>query len=210
MKKLITEADINLMAKSGITIFYVEKGIILTPLAIDQAKRFNIKIEYGNPPAKNASLTKIDTPLQFLKIAVGSDHTGYKMKQELIPFLKEQGVLIIDVGCDSEASCDYPDFAIAVAQKVIKKEVDGGIVFDATGIPSAITANKIKGIRCATCYNEFSALSARSHNNSNVIALGARTFGIETIKSILKVWLKTPFEGGRHQKRLDKITALER
>lgn len=210
MKKLLTEADINLIAKSGKTVFYVEKGMILTPLALDRAKRFNIRIEYGTAPLNPAVSAPQPVPMQFLKLAIGCDHTGFRMKQEIIPFLKELGILLVDVGCDSESSCDYPDFAIAVAQKVAKKEVDGGIILDATGIPSAITSNKIKGIRCATCYNEFSALSARSHNNSNVVALGAMTLGVATIKSILKVWLQTPFEGGRHQKRLDKISALEK
>ena len=109
-----------------------------------------------------------------------------------------------------EKSCDYPDFAEAVSEKVQLGKVDCGLIIDATGIPSAITANKLEGIRAATCYNEFSAKSARSHNDANVLVLGAKTLGEETIKSIVDVWLNTSFEGGRHQRRLDKITGIER
>ncbi len=209
MKRLLTELDILKFAKTGKKVLFVEKNTLITPMAIDKAKILGIVVEYGTPPANTVD-QGARPPLQFLKLAIGSDHTGYKTKLEILPFLAEAGVICVDVGCNSEASCNYPDFAIAVAQKVIKRDVDAGIVFDATGIPSCITANKIKGIRATTCYNEFSALSARSHNNSNIITLGAKALGIETIKSILKVWLRTPFEGGRHQTRLDKISALER
>jgi ribose 5-phosphate isomerase B len=94
--------------------------------------------------------------------------------------------------------------------KVKNGETDFAVLIDATGIPSSITANKIPGIRACTCYNEFSARSAREHNNGNVLVMGAKTLGEETIKSILEVWLDTPFGGGRHQRRLDKITAIEK
>ncbi|OGU34393.1 MAG: ribose 5-phosphate isomerase B, partial [Ignavibacteria bacterium GWB2_35_6b] len=125
-------------------------------------------------------------------------------------YLKDKNFDIIDVGTNSKESCDYPDFAIAVAKKVGMKEVRFGILIDATGIPSAITANKFPGIRAATCYNEFSAKSAREHNNANIIVLGAKTLGEETIKSILDTWFKTNFAGERHQKRLNKITEVEK
>ncbi|MCW8850073.1 MAG: RpiB/LacA/LacB family sugar-phosphate isomerase, partial [Melioribacteraceae bacterium] len=123
--------------------------------------------------------------------------------------LKDQGYEIIDVGTFDEASCDYPDFAIKVSQLVTSGEVYFGIILDATGIPSSITANKVSKIRAATCYNEFSARSAREHNNANVLVMGAKTLGEETIKSILYVWLNSEFLGDRHQRRLDKITELE-
>ncbi|KAB2838340.1 MAG: ribose 5-phosphate isomerase B [Melioribacteraceae bacterium] len=144
------------------------------------------------------------------RIAIGGDHTGYEIKEVLKKFLKDKNFDVIDVGTNSKESCDYPDFAIAVAKKVAIKEARFGILIDATGIPSAITANKFPGIRAATCYNEFSAKSAREHNNANIIVLGAKTLGEETIKSILDTWLKTGFAGERHQKRLNKISDVEK
>ena len=99
--------------------------------------------------------------------------------------------------------------SVPTAKKVKERSVDWGIIIDATGIPSAITANKLKGIRAATCYNEFSARSAREHNNANILVIGAKAIGEETAKSILDAWLTTNFGGGRHQRRLDKITQIE-
>ncbi|KUO62507.1 hypothetical protein APF79_08165 [bacterium BRH_c32] len=142
-------------------------------------------------------------------MAIGSDHTGYKVKEILKEFLKAKEYQILDVGAFSEKAVDYPDSAIAVVQKVLSLEADFGILLDATGIPSAITANKFAGIRAATCYNEFSARSGREHNNANIIVMGAKTLGEETIKGILNTWLVSEFLGERHQKRLDKITAIE-
>ncbi len=124
--------------------------------------------------------------------------------------LVEKGYEIIDVGTYDENACDYPDFAFAAAMKVKTGDADFAVLIDATGIPSSITANKIPGIRACTCYNEFSARSAREHNNGNALVVGAKTLGEETIKSILEVWLNTSFGGARHQKRLDKITAIEK
>jgi ribose 5-phosphate isomerase B len=142
-------------------------------------------------------------------VVLGCDHTGYTVKNLLAKILVEKGFSIQDVGTFDETSCDYPDFAFAAAKKVKSGEADFGILVDATGIPSAITANKIKGIRAATCYNEFTAKSAREHNNANVLVIGAKALGEETIKGILETWLTTNFGGGRHQRRLDKITEIE-
>ncbi|MCL4551344.1 MAG: ribose 5-phosphate isomerase B [Bacteroidetes bacterium] len=143
------------------------------------------------------------------KIVIGSDHTGVKQKKVLFDFLKNEGYEINDVGTFTEDSVDYPDIAYNVANRVAIGECDFGILLDATGIPSAITANKVPGIRAATCYNEFSAKSSREHNDANVLVLGARSLGEETIKSIAAVWLKSTFLGDRHQRRLDKIKMLE-
>ena len=119
------------------------------------------------------------------------------------------GFKVKDFGTFSKESCDYPDFAREVAKNVAFKKAGFVILLYATGIPATITANKVPGIRAATCYNEFSARSAREHNNSNIIVLGAKSLGEETIKSILKVYFSTKFLGGRHQRRLDKISNLE-
>ncbi len=210
MKKLLTERDVDALFKMGSKSINVTKDVLITSLALDRAKSLGLNIEYGIQYKKESSTKNTSDAWVFTKVAIGSDHTGFSAKLEVIKYLSSIGVMCTDVGCISEESCDYPDFAILVSQKVLRKEVDAGIILDATGIPSCITSNKFRGIRSATCYNEFSALSARSHNNSNIICLGAKTLGIETIKSILKVWLSTSFEGGRHQKRLDKITAIEK
>ncbi|RKY93890.1 MAG: ribose 5-phosphate isomerase B [Ignavibacteriae bacterium] len=143
------------------------------------------------------------------RISIGSDHTGFKMKNILIKYLGERGFQLNDEGTFDEKSCDYLDFAKAVALKVATGNADFGIILDATGIPSSITANKIKGIRAATCYNAFSAKSAREHNDANVLVLGAKSLGEETIKTIIEVWFSTNFAGGRHQRRLDKISSIE-
>ncbi|MCE1188639.1 MAG: ribose 5-phosphate isomerase B [Ignavibacteria bacterium] len=208
MKKLITEQDILNLLKSGSTIFVKEKDMVLTPLALDRIKIAGIMISDGTTQTTRPVSSVND--YQFKSIVVGSDHTGFSVKKEIIGYLQKEGFIVTDIGCYSEESCDYPDFAIAAAQKVQKKEIELALLFDATGIPSAITANKLKGIRAVTLYNEFSAKSARSHNNANVAVLGAKTLGIETIKSILHTFLTTAFEGGRHQKRLDKIHLLEK
>lgn len=210
MKKLFTEKDIYDAAKESKTIL-VGRDDVLTPSAKDKIKELGMTIidkdeaeKLGNeiPGAAKAARSNI--------IVIGSDHTGFKIKNVLTKILTEKGFNLIDVGTYDEKSCDYPDYAYAAAKKVQNGDAYFGIVIDATGIPSAITANKLAGIRAATCYNEFSARSAREHNDANILVLGARTLGEETIKSILEVWLKTGFEGGRHQKRLDKISGIEK
>ncbi|OGU64498.1 MAG: ribose 5-phosphate isomerase B [Stygiobacter sp. RIFOXYC12_FULL_38_8] len=143
------------------------------------------------------------------KIAIGSDHTGVNAKKVLFDYLKKKGFDVIDLGTFTEDAVDYPDIAFNVANRVKIGEVGFGIILDATGIPSCITANKIPGIRAATCYNEFSARSSREHNNANVLVLGAKALGDETLKSLADVWLSSKFLGDRHQRRLDKIKAIE-
>ena len=141
------------------------------------------------------------------KVVTGSDHAGFKMKQEIIDYLKKRNIEVIDAGTYSEESVDYPD----IAQKVVKKVLDLnclGILVCGTGIGMSITANKFKGIRCALCYNEYATEYARKHNNANIIALGARTMNIIEAKKMLDVFIKTPFEGGRHERRLNKIKEL--
>ncbi len=160
---------------------------------------------------ENKPSTFIDSSnKESTRIIIGSDHTGFEMKSKLIVFLNKKSLSVLDVGTKSGESCDYPDFAFEVGKKVALNDADRGILLDATGIPSCITANKIPGIRAATCYNEFSAKSSREHNNSNILVLGAKTLGEETIYSIVDVWLKTNFLGERHQRRLDKITGIEK
>lgn len=142
-------------------------------------------------------------------IYIGCDHGGFALKQEIFKYIKEDLVLEIeDLGCYDTSSVDYPDYAEKVCNKVIAENAQG-ILICGTGIGISIAANKIKGIRCALCSEPFSAEMTRKHNNANVLAMGGRTTGSELAKSIVKAFLSTDFEGGRHQNRLDKIAALE-
>jgi ribose 5-phosphate isomerase B len=209
MKKLIREADIISLLKSGVKELTVDKNTLLTSLAIDRINSSKMKftrvekIEQAKPASNpNGKL--------FQKIVIGSDHTGFAAKKIMVKFLQEKGYEVIDIGTHKEESCDYPDFAFVASSKVISREACAAILLDATGIPSAIAANKFPGIRAATCYNEFSARSSREHNNANILVMGALSLGIETIKSITGIWLETAFLGDRHQKRLDKISEVER
>ncbi len=204
MKKLITEADINKLIKQGIKEIFIDPDTILTPLAKDLLIREKIEIK-----TSRNSTQEISNYTENKTIVIGSDHTGYRVKQELIKFLESKGYKVIDAGTSSEQSCDYPDFAYAVAYAVKDNKAQRGIMIDATGIPSAIVANKVKGIRAAVGFNEYAIRSSREHNNSNVLTLGARVFDIEILKSFITIWLNTAFEGGRHQKRLDKISEIE-
>lgn len=206
MKRLITEQFVIDALKSGSNTIEVCENCLITPLAMDRIKSSGIHIV----KKKNDETAQEDALPDTNKIAIGGDHTGFEIKEILKKYLSAKNFDIVDLGTNSKESCDYPDFAIAVAKKVALKEVRFGILIDATGIPSAITANKFPGIRAATCYNEFTAKSAREHNNANIIVLGAKTLGEETIKSILDTWLKTDFAGGRHQKRLNKIADVEK
>ncbi|GBD90695.1 ribose-5-phosphate isomerase B [bacterium BMS3Abin04] len=210
MKKLYTEDDILKLSGEGNSVIYVTGHEVFTPLALDKAKELKITLKKKT----DTSNSKVSTPniskaSSIKKIALGSDHTGFETKKIISGYLVTKGFDIVDVGTFDDKSCDYPDFSFEVAKKVVLHDVDAGIIFDATGIPSAITANKVPGIRAATCYNEFSARSSREHNNANVLVLGAKILGIETIKSILDTWLVTDFLGERHQRRLDKITKIE-
>ncbi len=210
MKKLITEPDIIKFSKEGGEILPIGADDLLTPGAKDRIKQLGIKIISKEEAEKiSAGDQGIIKTLISKSVAIGGDHTGFKLKNILAKILTEKGFNITDVGTFDENSCDFPDFAYAVAKKVKERSVDWGIIIDATGNPSAITANKLKGIRAATCYNEFTAKSAREHNNANILVLGAKAIGEETAKSIMEVWLKTNFGGGRHQRRLNKITEIE-
>lgn len=145
-----------------------------------------------------------------MKIAIGSDHAGFELKEFLIPMLREMGHEPIDVGAYSlEDEDDYPDFALKVADLVRGGEAERGIVICGTGIGSSIAANKVKGIRAALCHDTFTARLSREHNDANVLALGGRILGKELALEIVKVWLNSDFSGGRHKRRLDKIKKIE-
>jgi len=144
-----------------------------------------------------------------MKIALGSDHAGFELKEDLRAFLAERQVEVQDLGAFGEAPVDYPDVAIKVAEKVSRGEVERGLLICGTGIGMSIVANRFAGVRAALCHDPYTARISREHNDANLLALGGRLIGKGLAKEILKVWLETEFQGGRHQKRLDKITGLE-
>lgn len=143
-----------------------------------------------------------------MKIAIASDHAGYKYKEEIRKYLQSKGYEVIDFGTDSEKSCDYPDFIFPAAGAVANGECDKGIVLGGSGNGEAMAANKIKGIRCAVCWNTESAKLASSHNNANMIAIGQRMMNLQTAIDIVDIWLVTPFEGGRHIPRIKKLEEI--
>ena len=145
-----------------------------------------------------------------MKVAIGSDHGGYSLKESIKEELEKRGIEVKDFGTHSEESCDYPDFAEAVGEVVAKGDFERGIVICGTGIGISIAANKIPGIRCALVGDCFSARATREHNDANVLALGARVLGTGLALEIVNIWLGTEFQGERHQKRIDKISSLEK
>ncbi|MBZ0157439.1 MAG: ribose 5-phosphate isomerase B [Alphaproteobacteria bacterium] len=144
-----------------------------------------------------------------MRIAIGSDHAGLEMKRELLSLLQEMGHEQVDYGTDTPQSVDYPDFGERVARAVASGEVDRGILICGTGIGMSIVANKIQGVRAALCNELFSARMSRLHNDANVLVLGGRVIGKDLAKEIVRTWMTTPFEGGRHFNRLKKITLIE-
>lgn len=147
-----------------------------------------------------------------MKIAIASDHGGFALKQTVVRYLAEicPDACVYDFGCFGEESCDYPDFAIPAAEAVANGSFDKGIVICTTGIGVSVCANKVKGVRCALCTGTFQAEMTRRHNDTNVLALGAKCVDEATAKEIVSTWLNTAFEGGRHQRRVDKITQYEK
>jgi ribose 5-phosphate isomerase B len=142
-----------------------------------------------------------------MKIAIGSDHAGFQYKEKIKDFLGQLGHNVTDLGTHSEEPVDYPLFIRPVAEAVARGEVDRGIVLGGSGNGEAIVANRVKGIRCALCWNADSARLGRQHNDANMLSLGQRMMSLETALQIVQIWLDTPFEGGRHQRRIDLIDA---
>lgn len=144
-----------------------------------------------------------------MKIAVASDHRGYAAKQKIAAFLNEHSHTVEDFGCESPASCDYPEHGFGAAECVARGDAQTAFLFCGTGIGMSITANKVRGIRAALCHDELTAELARQHNNANVLCLPADLLGDELLKRVVDAWLRTGFEGGRHERRLNRIAAYE-
>ena len=146
----------------------------------------------------------------YMKIAIGSDHAGFELKSSIVELLKELNHDFKDFGAFSQEQCDYPDFALKVAEAISNGEFQRGILICSTGIGMSITANKIKGVRAALCYNKETARQSREHNDSNILVLGSHHIDLETAEEIVKVWLNTNFSNDeRHIRRINKIKEIE-
>ncbi|MFW5999454.1 MAG: ribose 5-phosphate isomerase B [Halanaerobiaceae bacterium] len=167
----------------------------------------NYKLRAGNnSEAENSIKERGDK----MKIALGSDHAGYELKEEVKKLLENAGMEFKDMGTDSSESVDYPDFASRVAGAVASGQFERGILICGTGIGMSIAANKVKGIRAALCHDVYSAQVTREHNDSNVLTLGARIVGVDLALKIISTWLAADFNGGRHGRRVDKIISIEK
>ncbi|MEA3560408.1 MAG: ribose 5-phosphate isomerase B [Candidatus Omnitrophota bacterium] len=145
-----------------------------------------------------------------MKIIIGSDHAGYRLKQEIKKFLLENKFKVLDTGTDNLDSCDYPEYGFKAAQAVSLKKVNRGILICGTGIGMSMVANKLPGIRAALCHNIKGARLSREHNDSNILVLGAKFTSRDLAVRITRAWLKTKFSGGRHRRRLKKLAAIEK
>jgi ribose 5-phosphate isomerase B len=145
-----------------------------------------------------------------MKIAVGSDHRGFEVKKRILLLLPQLGHEVLDMGPESQDSVDYPDFAFQVARAVGEKQVDRGILICGTGIGMCIAANKVHGVRAAPCHDSITAEMSRRHNDANILCLSADLLGEELIDRMIRIWLETEFEGGRHARRVDKIASFEK
>jgi ribose 5-phosphate isomerase B len=217
MRPVVTASDIEKIAPGG------ELGIasdaIITPLARDEAVRRNVTLRVIRDSADRPIAGVSQSPTKFGKpgeddrgrklVALGADHGGFELREQLKIYLEDWGYGVLDFGTRSTESVDYPDFAAAVAEAVASGRAWRGVVIDSAGIGSAIAANKVPGARAALCYDRATARNSREHNDANILTLGAKLIAPETAREILAVWLATSFGGGRHAKRVDKITALE-
>ena len=203
----MTAAEIQDVVEAG--EMALPSDAVVTDLAQEVAARRGIRIRFES---KNAEAEKspdkrsgTEAKSEGRLVALAADHAGYELKEALKSFLLEVGYTPRDLGTDSDAPVDYPDFASAVA----RGEAWRGIIIDSAGIGSAIAANKVPGVRAASCYDRASARTSREHNDANLLALGARMLRPEEAREIVAVWLGTAFVGGRHSRRIEKITALE-
>jgi ribose 5-phosphate isomerase B len=197
MKRVITAQD---LPESG--ELRVPPGTLVTPSARELASERGVRI-------REVPEDQMPSAAPENSIAIGADHGGFRMKESLKPVLEELGLEIRDVGVHEEKPADYPDIALAVAELVVSGKVARGVIIDGAGIGSAIAANKVPGIRAALCYDKATARNSREHNDSNVLTLGGRLLTLTQAEEVLRTWLATPFAGGRHQARIQKILDIE-
>ena len=185
---------------------------------VDQTRIAKIVEEALRPSSPAGPGSANETPLtsatekksMVKRVAIGSDHGGFQLKDFLIRHLKDSGYLVTDVGTHSEEACDYPDFAEKVARLVAAGDCERGIMIDTFGVASAMAANKVRGVRAAVCWDLATARSSREHNNANVLALGGKSHDEKLAAEIATTWLTTEFAGGRHWRRVNKVMEIER
>lgn len=205
-KRVLTGVDIEALPPGGELV--VPPDSIITDRAREIAAQRGVLIRAEEARAESSAGPADPAPARV--VAVGADHGGFELKEILKRYLAEWGYQVRDFGTDSGKAVDYPDFALAVARAVAGGEAWRGIMVDAVGVGSAMAANKIQGIRAAPCADRATARSSREHNDSNVLTLGGRFLQPEEAREIVRVWLDAEFAGGRHQGRVDKITAIEK
>lgn len=186
------------------SVILITPNAVVTPSARDAADELGIRLEISMP--KPVSFEQDYNPQT---VVIGSDHGGFALKEEIKKELTKWGYPVMDIGTHNTEAVDYPDFAYTVATTVACGKCKRGIMIDGAGIGSCMVANKIKGVRAANCYDLFGIKNSRQHNDANVLTLGGRTLGPALAIEMVKVWLETPFEGGRHKQRVDKIMRLE-
>lgn len=211
-KRSILDAE-QVNALPAKSVHVVPPHTIVTPLARQAALERGIRLTEAESSSHHSFAAKSGTlasPIRQSSVAIGADHGGFALKQQLIAMLEssEFGYTVIDCGTHSADSVDYPDYAYAVAQLVANGRVSCGIMIDGAGIGSCMAANKVPGVRAAMCYDQATAVNSREHNNANVLTLGAGLIGSNLAQQIVSTWLKTEFGGGRHGRRVDKIDAI--
>ncbi|MBL8179910.1 MAG: ribose 5-phosphate isomerase B [Bryobacterales bacterium] len=199
MRKVLTATDIPLTGEVRVAI-----GTIVTPSARDLIRERGLAFR----EVPQHELDGIAPPGKT--VALGSDHGGFEMKEALKPLLTELGLTIRDVGVQEAKAADYPDIALQVAELVAEGKAACGVIVDGAGIGSAMAANKVPGVRAALCYDKATARNSREHNHANVLTLGGRMLTLTQAEEVLRVWLATPYGGGRHAARVDKITGIEK
>jgi ribose 5-phosphate isomerase B len=211
MKPVLTASDLERVPDGGEVA--VAPETLITPLAREEAERRGITFRTVSSHELEASGDALGAPDGSKEttriVAIGADHGGFELKEQLKGHLRDWGYKFLDLGTYSSAAVDYPDFAEAVANAVARGDAWLGVVIDSAGIGSSIAANKVAGARAALCYDRATARNSREHNDANVLSLGAKLISPEAAREILAIWLSTPFAGGRHQRRVDKIRGIE-
>jgi ribose 5-phosphate isomerase B len=198
----VIDADAVAQAAPGSRLD-VPPGAMITPLARELALERKVSLDPARPLPDTRSAAG-------QTIAIGADHGGFALKEQLKPFIAGLAWQVVDCGCHSADSVDYPDYAFVVARMVAEGRVRWGIMIDGAGIGSCMTANKVPGVRAAMCYDQATAVNSREHNHANVLTLGAGLIGPALAQQIVKAWLETPFGSDRHAKRVEKIMQIER
>lgn len=208
-KQVLTEREVLQAWQEKKRQIAVPAKMLITPAARDAAKARKIELRREGGSEKPNPVAAAPAQTSGM-VAISADHGGYALKEQIKMHLRELGYRFHDFGTFSEAPVDYPDVAEAVAIEVANGKAWRGIIIDGAGIGSAIAANKIPGVRAANCHDLYTARNSREHNNANVLTLGSRNLGIDIVKEVVQVWLATGFGGGRHQRRVEKIVALEK